>query len=122
MRSDALFGLFRAVMDFFDSLDLAGAIPDVKQVLPAHGHPFNNLSERCDAIKRHHHERLDAVKEIGRALGPSTVEAYTRKLFKPRSWGAMAESEAYAHLEHLRLLGDAELSSDAEGNYIYATG
>jgi hypothetical protein len=28
-------------------------------------------------------------------------------LFKERSWGDMAASETYAHLEHLRILGDA---------------
>ncbi len=30
-------------------------------------------------------------------------------LFKPRSLGPMADSETYAHLEHLRLMGDAEV-------------
>jgi hypothetical protein len=74
------------------------------------------------AIKRHHHDRLEAVKEIGRALGPATVEAYTQRLFKPRSWGAMAESEAYAHLEHLRIAGEAERHRDANGMYVYETG
>jgi hypothetical protein len=29
-------------------------------------------------------------------------------LFSPRAWGSMAESETYAHLEHLRLQGNAE--------------
>lgn len=28
-------------------------------------------------------------------------------LFQERSWGPMAESETYAHLEHLRLIGEA---------------
>ena len=27
-------------------------------------------------------------------------------LFRERSWGDMAESETYAHLEHLRELGE----------------
>ncbi len=31
-----------------------------------------------------------------------------QRLFKPRSWGQMAESETYAHLEHLRVTGEAE--------------
>jgi hypothetical protein len=35
-----------------------------------------------------------------------------RRLFQQRSWGPMAESETYAHLEHLRLLGKATVSSD----------
>ncbi len=107
---------------FFYSLDRVGEIAGVGQVLPAHGHPFADLKARTDAIKRHHDERLEKVKAIGRELGPSTVEAYTQLLFKPRSWGAMAESETYAHLEHLRLAGDAERSADREGRYIYETG
>jgi hypothetical protein len=28
-------------------------------------------------------------------------------LFSERAWGSMAESETYAHLEHLRLTGNA---------------
>ena len=107
---------------FFDSLERAGALPHVSQCLPAHGHPFTDLRGRTEAIRRHHIERLDKVKGIGRALGPSTVEAFSRKLFKPRSWGAMAESETYAHLEHLRIAGDAERSVDGEGRFVYETG
>ena len=37
------------------------------------------------------------------------------------SWGAMAESETYAHLEHLRILGGAERTSDRDGKYLYLT-
>ena len=107
---------------FFDSLDQAAAVPDVKLVLPAHGHPFTDLAGRCQAIKEHHYDRLDTVKRIGRELGPSTVQAFSQKLFKPRSWGEMAESETYAHLEHLRIAGAAEVHRDAEGFLIYQTG
>ncbi len=104
---------------FFESLDRAAAIPDVENVLPAHGHPFDDLAKRCEAIKVHHDERLSRVHEIARELGPATVEAFTRHLFKKRSWGAMAESETYAHLEHLRLLGQAEVRHDGTGKLIY---
>ena len=31
-----------------------------------------------------------------------------KHLFKERSWGDMAASETYAHLEHLRILGEAK--------------
>jgi len=108
--------------DFFESLDRVAEIAHVQQVLPAHGHPFEDLAARCEAIKLHHHDRLEKVKSIARDLGPSTVEAFTRRLFKQRSWGPMADSETYAHLEHLRILGDAERSSDGNGHYIYAAG
>jgi glyoxylase-like metal-dependent hydrolase (beta-lactamase superfamily II) len=108
--------------EFFNSLDKAAALPDVQLALPAHGHPFADLPGRCEAIKRHHDERLEKVMEISRMLGPATVQAFSKQLFKQRSWGPMAESETYAHLEHLRILGDAERSSDSDGNYLYVTG
>ena len=108
--------------DFFASLDLVAATEHVSNVLPAHGHPFADLAARCEAIKQHHYERLEKVKSIARDLGPSKVEAFSQHLFKPRSWGPMADSETYAHLEHLRILGDAERSSDGNGHYIYAAG
>lgn len=91
---------------FFFSLDRVAEMSGVKRVLPAHGHPFDDLAARCHAIKRHHHERLDKVKEIAREIGPAQVAAFSRHLFRERSWGAMAESETYAHLEHLRIAGD----------------
>jgi glyoxylase-like metal-dependent hydrolase (beta-lactamase superfamily II) len=104
---------------FFESLDRAAAIPDVDNVLPAHGHPFDDLAARCEAIKVHHDERLAKVHAIARDIGPATVEAFTRRLFKKRSWGAMAESETYAHLEHIRLLGEAAVHKDQAGKLIY---
>jgi glyoxylase-like metal-dependent hydrolase (beta-lactamase superfamily II) len=105
---------------FLYSLDRVAELTGVKQVLPAHGHPFSDLADRARAIKRHHFERLERIKEISRELGPSNVEQFSHKLFKPRSWGPMAESETYAHLEHLRIGGDAE-RRDEKGGYIYVT-
>ena len=81
-----------------------------------------DLAGRCQAIKQHHYDRLDTVKRIGRELGPATVQAFSQKLFKPRSWGEMAESETYAHLEHLRIAGAAEVRRDADGYLLYQTG
>jgi glyoxylase-like metal-dependent hydrolase (beta-lactamase superfamily II) len=108
--------------EFFVSLDEAAALPDVKQALPAHGHPFADLAGRCAAIKRHHDERLAKVREISKEIGgPATVQAFSQQLFRRRSWGAMAESETFAHLEHLRILGNAEQTLDREGSYLYLT-
>ncbi|MFP8879259.1 MAG: MBL fold metallo-hydrolase [Myxococcota bacterium] len=105
---------------FFYSLDRVGEIHDVETVLPAHGHPFDDLHARSEAIKRHHHERLDQVVSISREIGrPADVATFMQQLFKPRSWGAMAESETYAHLEHLRIAGSAERSEDVDGTFLY---
>ncbi len=107
---------------FFYSLDRVAEIQGVSQVLPAHGHPFADLKARSEAIKRHHVERLDKVMKISAELGPATVQAFTEKLFKPRSWGSMAESETSAHLEHLRIARKAERHHDEKGHLVYVTG
>ena len=107
---------------FFYSLDRVGEIQGVKQVLPAHGHPFTDLKARTEAIKRHHGERLEKVKEISRDLGPASVQQISQRLFRERSWGPMAESETYAHLEHLRHLGEAERRRGRDGRLIFVAG
>lgn len=94
--------------DFVASLDKVAALEGVTQVLPAHGHPFTDVPARVDAIKRHHEERLDHLREISHDLGEASVEDLMRRLFSERAWGQMAEAETYAHLEHLRLAGEAE--------------
>jgi glyoxylase-like metal-dependent hydrolase (beta-lactamase superfamily II) len=94
--------------DFVDSLNKVDALDGVQIVLPAHGQPFTDLSGRVAAIKRHHHERLEQVAGISRDLGEADVGAFMRELFSQRAWGNMAESETYAHLEHLRLADQAE--------------
>jgi len=52
----------------------------------------------------------------------ATVGDFSKCLFQPRNWGAMAESETYAHLEHLRMLGQAERTTDEEGCFLYLSG
>jgi glyoxylase-like metal-dependent hydrolase (beta-lactamase superfamily II) len=105
---------------FMTSLDEAAATESVKRVLPAHGHPFEDLAGRTRDIKRHHRERLLRVKEIGSELGPATVVDFSKQLFKERSWGMMAESETYAHLEYLRHAREAECYSE-RGKLLYLT-
>lgn len=91
---------------FFESLLRMGAIEGVRVVLPAHGHPFDDLAGRAKAIRRHHEHRLNVIRTAAGELGTGTVPQYMRRLFSERSWGNMAESETFAHLEHLRVLGD----------------
>jgi glyoxylase-like metal-dependent hydrolase (beta-lactamase superfamily II) len=91
--------------NFLTSLGKVRELDDVRLVLPAHGNPFPDLSGRVDAIRRHHRERLDAIHRAIAAAGRATVEEVTHQVFHPRAWGHMAESETYAHLEHLRLQG-----------------
>lgn len=97
--------------EFFMSLDKVALLDDrTSIVLPAHGDPFSNLRARAEAIKLHHLERLEVLRNASRSLGrPATVMELSTHLFKARSLGPMADSETYAHLEHLRIMGDAEV-------------
>lgn len=92
--------------EFFTSLDRMAQLEGATLALPAHGHPFTDLSGRCVEIRDHHHERLETLREAARALGEASVVELSKHLFKQRSWGPMAESETYAHLEHLRRAGE----------------
>ena len=104
--------------DFFTSLDRMHTFDQAKTVLPAHGMEFADLGGRAESIKVHHLERLQTLRESSNEIGRGTVEDYMKQLFQPRSWGSMAESETYAHLEHLRLQNQAEVTSvDQELRY-----
>ena len=65
---------------------------------------------RVVRLSVHHGERLDVIREAGSELGRATVDVFMQRLFNERSWGYMAASETYAHLEHLRLTGCADRS------------
>ena len=94
---------------FFESLERVGELDGVRQVLPAHGHPFTDVTGRTKDIRRHHEERLATLRNASLGLGrPATVAELSQHLFQPRSWGPMADSETFAHLEHLRLAGEAD--------------
>ncbi|HYN33277.1 MAG TPA: MBL fold metallo-hydrolase [Ilumatobacteraceae bacterium] len=91
---------------FFASLQRMAEMTDVTVALPAHGHPFVDLRGRAEHIIEHHEERLDVIRDAVPDLPNGTVAEFMRVLFKERSWGEMAESETYAHLEHLRESGE----------------
>ena len=71
---------------------------------------------------RHADDRHAVGLEVAREIGPASVEAVSRKLFRERSWGSMAESETYAHLEHLRIAGRAEARRGKDDKLIYTFG
>jgi glyoxylase-like metal-dependent hydrolase (beta-lactamase superfamily II) len=104
---------------YIDSLDKVASLPRVATVLPAHGHPFADLDGRVNSIKAHHVERMEALRQASVALGPSTVTELSHHLFRRPAWGPMAESETYAHLEHLRLAGEAERYDDGKRRLVY---
>jgi glyoxylase-like metal-dependent hydrolase (beta-lactamase superfamily II) len=91
---------------FFESLRRMNDLGDVSIALPAHGHPFTDLGGRALHIIEHHEERLEVIRRAAHELPNGTVNEYMKILFSERAWGDMAESETYAHLEHLRELGE----------------
>ena len=102
-----------ALQRFIDSLDRLAGIGRVEVALPAHGHPITDLKGRVTEIQDHHDSRLEELRRHSDDLGWASVTELSHKLFKPRSWGGMAEDETYAHLEHLRRHGEAEVREEA---------
>ncbi len=98
---------------FFESLERIEALEGPTIVLPAHGDPFIDAADRSRSIREHHEGRLDRLRDIGVEIGQQPVEAYMKLLFRERSWGNMAASETYAHLEWLRVHDGAHRDESA---------
>lgn len=99
---------------YLATLDLVARLEGVRLGLPAHGHPFTDVPGRVAAIQAHHRERMERLRAASVALGPADVRTLSRELFPRWHWGVMAESETFAHLEHLRRAGQAERWQDGE--------
>ena len=94
--------------NYLANLDKVAGLEGITTVLPAHGHPFHDLGGRCDAIKDHHAGRLQLLLDAAAVQSWAPVTTWSEHLFSERSRGPMADSETYAHLEHLRIAGRAE--------------
>ena len=97
-----------SLKSYLATLDLVARLDGVKLGLPAHGHPFLDVPGRVQAIKEHHVERMELLRDAGLAIGPATVPELSHEVFPKRHWGTMAESETFAHLEHMVNAGMAE--------------
>jgi glyoxylase-like metal-dependent hydrolase (beta-lactamase superfamily II) len=102
---------------YMASLEKLPLLGQVRLVLPAHGHPFEDLGGRIDQILEHHHGRLTELEGLI-AAGPLSVVDLSHELFREPRWGMMAESETYAHLEYLRIRQRAE-RLDLNGQVAY---
>lgn len=104
---------------FLASQDRVGALDGVRIVLPAHGHPFTDLAGRAASIRQHHEDRLARLRKASVELDrPATVHELSGHLFSARAQGMMADSETYAHLEHLRIAGQAQRWENGEYRYL----
>jgi glyoxylase-like metal-dependent hydrolase (beta-lactamase superfamily II) len=108
-----------ALKSYLQTLDLVAALEGVSLGLPAHGHPFDDVPGRVEAIKEHHQERMELLGEASHALGPATVQQLSHEIFPKKHWGVMAESETFAHLEHMVLAGEAERWDESDGRLVY---
>ena len=61
---------------------------------------------------------MELLRETSLALGPATVQQLAHEIFPAKHWGVMAESETFAHLEHMVLAGEAERHREA-GKLVY---
>lgn len=104
---------------FLGSLGRLRAIGPVATVLPAHGHPFVDLHGRIDEIVAHHDARLADLRGLADGSELVSVVDFSRQLFRRALWGMMAESETFAHLEFLRLRGEAEAVRLPDGLLAY---
>ena len=107
-----------SLKSYLATLDLVAGIEGVQLALPAHGHPFVDLRGRVAAIKEHHAGRMELLRRASLSIGPATVTDLSHEIFPAKHWGIMAESETYAHLEHLVHTGEAERWSE-EGRLLY---
>ena len=107
-----------SLKSYLATLDLVAELPGIELALPAHGHPFDDVPGRVDAIKRHHEERMELLRSTSIAVGPATVQELAHEIFPPKHWGVMAESETFAHLEHMVLAGHAERRRE-DGRLLY---
>lgn len=99
--------------DYLRSLQAVRALP-AKIVLPGHGKPFTNLSERVDELIEHHHSRLQTIIKA-LAGDEQTAYAVASRLSwrgSENGWQRLpvfermsAADETLAHLEYLTNLG-----------------
>jgi hypothetical protein len=61
---------------------------------------------------------MELLREASLALGPASVQDLSHEVFPKRHWGVMAESETFAHLEHLAHAGEAERWQE-DGKLVY---
>jgi hypothetical protein len=59
------------------------------------------------------------LRDASIALGPATVTQLSHEVFPKRHWGVMAESETFAHLQHMVHAGAAERWREGDGVLMY---
>jgi glyoxylase-like metal-dependent hydrolase (beta-lactamase superfamily II) len=92
--------------DYLKSLPTFAALAADTLVLPSHGVPFHGLTERAEALRRHHEERLTAVCEASEASATAFDVAnvcFPQAMKDNRK--RLAFAETLAHLNHAVAVG-----------------
>lgn len=110
----------RALTLYLQSFDRFQDLPADTLVLPSHGDPFIGLHSRIQYLRRHHHERLEAL--LAALERPHTVIETLPLLFKRDISGhlQLAAGESMAHLHHLMAEGQVKRRLNADGVYEYS--
>ncbi len=112
-----------ALHSYLATLDLVAGLDGVKLGLPAHGHPFDDVPGHVDAIKEHHYERMEKLRErvarararqrrrpLARAL-PGTAlgcDGRERDLCPPRASSRRRSGRAVGRRRHPDLPGGSD--------------
>jgi len=90
------------------------------EALPAHEYRFRGITERSDALIRHHDARAREVLGVVAAAGQPTVWEVTTRLTWSRGWDQItgfmrraALAETAAHIEYLERAGQLITRSDS---------
>ena len=105
-----------ALADFLASLRRLAELP-VTLVLPAHGERYTDAAGRARELISHHEERLDTLRDAMRS-GTTRLRDLRNATFRMeganRGDRMLAAMETFAHLEYLRIAGEAEMSSEGD--------
>lgn len=103
-----------SLADFLRSLERLAALP-IRLVLPSHGEPYHDAQTRARQLVDHHAQRLEELRAAMRA-GQSTLRDLRNATFRledrDRGDRMLAAMETFAHLEHLRHIGEAQMARD----------
>jgi len=98
----------------------------IKQIYPAHGDPFSNVSERIEEIKEHHRRRLEEILKIIERKGKANGYEIAMNISWYKKWDELsnfdkqlAMGETLAHIKYL--LEEGIIKEIKVNNSIYYT-
>ena len=105
------------IQDYFNSLDRIAALELTSpQVMPGHGMPFTQLTERINDLRSGHVRRSQRIAQVVQQQSkPMTALAVAQSIFQPRHLNeanlGLAIGETLAHLQHLYLADQITLTT-----------